>query len=128
MSERGQATAEFVLAMPILILIFFGMYLAGLYAFRAAAADWGVFISAAAGGAYSSSAGWRVRSSIAWTDIANQINTAPLGNEHRQVRSRIDIVSSRPWVFGINLEEAQRGTAYFRLWQFYAGPPTGEIE
>jgi hypothetical protein len=114
--------AEYALAMPVLILLLFGMTLAGFYAFRAAAADWGVFITGVAEGAYETPATGQVRPSIIWSDIQNGITTgSQLAN--RQVRSQIGIVSSRPWVFGITLTEAQRGTSYFRLWRFYPGPP-----
>ncbi len=50
--------AEYALAMPVLILLLFGMALAGFYAFRAAAADWGVFITGVAEGAYETPATW----------------------------------------------------------------------
>jgi hypothetical protein len=120
--ESGQTMAEYALAMPVLILLLFGMTLAGFYAFRAAAADWGVFITGVAEGAYETPATGQVRPSIIWSDIQNGITTgSQLAN--RQVRSQIGIVSSRPWVFGITLTEAQRGTSYFRLWRFYPGPP-----
>ena len=114
--------AEFTLAMPVLILLLFGMTLAGFYAFRASAADWGVFITGVAEGAYEAPATAHVRASIVWDDIQNGIAT---GSQllDRQVRSHIGIVTSRPWVFGIHLVEAQRGTTYFRLWRFYPGPP-----
>jgi len=120
--ESGQTMAEYALAMPVLILLLFGMTLAGFYALRAAAADWGVFITGVAAGAYETPATDQVRPSIIWRDIQNGITTgSQLAN--RQVRSQIGIVASRPWVFGITLTEAQRGTSYFRLWRFYPGPP-----
>lgn len=127
-SCAGQALAEFALATPVLILLLFGMTLAGFYAFRAAAADWGVFITAAAAGAYEAPATDQVRPSIAWHDIQNGIAiSSHLSN--RQVRSQIEIVNTHPWLFGINLAEAHRGTTYFRLWRFYPGPPTpGGVE
>jgi hypothetical protein len=114
--------AEYALAMPALILLLFGMTLAGFYAFRAAAADWGVFITGVAGGAFEAPATDQVRPSIVWDDIRSGITT---GGQpaRRQVRSQIGVVTSRPWVFGINLVEAHRGTAFFRLWRFYPGPP-----
>lgn len=120
--------AEFALVIPVLILLLFGMTLAGFYAFRAAAADWGVFITGVAEGAYEAPATDQVRRSIVWNDIQNGIATGShLAN--RQVRSQIEIVSSHPWVFGINLAEAHRGITYFRLWRFYPGPPTpGGVE
>ena len=120
--EKGQAMAEFALATPVLILLLFGMTLAGFYAFRAAAADWGVFITGLAEGTYESPATAEVRDSIVWDDIQNGITT---GHQRgaRQARAQIEIATSRPWVFGINLAEAHRGATYFRLWRFYPGPP-----
>jgi hypothetical protein len=47
----------------------------------------------------------------------------------RQVRSEIVVEDSRPWLFGIQLAETQRGASNFRLWRFYPGPPpSGGIE
>ena len=114
--------AEFALAAPVLILLLFGMTLAGFYAFRAAAADWGIFITGAAEGSYASPATDQIRSSIAWGDIRGAIATGgSYGN--RQVSSQIAITNAHPWVYGINLIEAHEASAYFRLWRFYAGPP-----
>lgn len=126
--ESGQALAEFALATPVLILLFFGMTLAGFYAFRAAAADWGVFITGAAEGAYAQSASGQVRPSIAWGDIRGSITT---GRQYaqRQVSSQIAIHNARPWVYGIQLVEAHAAYGQFRLWRFYPGPPEpGGIE
>ena len=120
--------AEYALAMPVLILLLFGMTLAGFYAFRAAAADWGVFITGVAEGAYETPATGQVRASVVWDDIQSGIATGGHPAD-RQVHSQIGIVASRPWVFGINLTEAHRGTSYFRLWRFYPGPPApGGVE
>jgi hypothetical protein len=126
--RSGQALAEYALAMPVLILLLFGMTLAGFYAFRAAAADWGVFITGVGGGAFETPATGQVRPSIVWDDIRGGIAT---GSQpaNRQVRSQIGVVTSRPWVFGVKLVEAHRGTTYFRLWRFYPGPPVaGGVE
>ncbi len=124
-SQRGQAMSEFALVMPLLVLLFFGIFLAGLYAWRAGAADVGIFLTGAAEGAYSSPAGAQVAESILWADIRGGLEYGP--GEERQVRSSISISSSRLWL-GVNLRETQRGSATFRLWRFYPGPPDGEIE
>jgi hypothetical protein len=100
----------------------FGMTLAGLYAFRAAAADWGVFITGAAEGAFASPATDQVRLSIAWGDIRSAIATDGQW-EDRQASSRIEITNAQSWVYGIHLVEAHHAEAYFRLWRFYPGPP-----
>ncbi len=124
--EKGQAMAEFALIMPALILLLFGMTFAAFYAFRAAATDWGVFITGVATGSYDTPATERARNSVLWPDLADQINAGE--NGPRQVRSQISVEDSRDWVFGIRLIEAQRAATHFRLWRFYPGPPSGVIE
>ena len=119
-SEKGQAMAEFALMVPLLILLLFGMTFAAFRAFRASAVDWGVFITGVASGSYNTPA------SEQWPDLRDRIGTGQSGP--RQVRSLISVEDSRNWVFGIRLIEAQRASAYFRLWRFYPGPPTGVIE
>jgi hypothetical protein len=119
---KGQAMAEFALVLPALLLLLSGMFLAGFYAFRAAAADWGVFMSGVTAGAYPAPADSRARLSVAWPDIGARLRVE-LDANSRQARSRLDIQDSRPWMFGIELEEAQRGSGVFRLWRFYPGPP-----
>ena len=126
--DGGQSTAEFALAAPVLILLFFGLTLSAFYAFRAAAADWGVFITGVAAGTYASPATGLARNTIVWPDIAEAIQAASLGQGQRQVRSGIRITSNREWVFGLTLVETHRASAFFRLWRFYAGPPLGSFE
>ena len=127
-AERGQAMAEFALAAPVLILLLFGMTLTMFYAFRTAAADWGVFITGVAEGAYNAPATGQVLDSVTWTDIRSALSTSQLGDDERQVQSQIQLVTSRPWAFGLTLTEAQQGQSFFRLWRFYPGPPEGEFE
>ena len=119
--------AEFALVIPILILLLFGMTFAAFYAFRAASADWGVFITGVATGAYNNPAVGQARESVLWPDLRDHLQSAKAGP--RQVRSQINVEDSRNWVFGIRLIEAQRGENFFRLWRFYPGPPPpGGIE
>jgi len=120
--------SEFALAAPVLILLLFGLTLAAFYAFRAAAADWGVFVTGVAEGAYKVPASGQARGTVTWPDIAGAIGTAGLGDEARQVRSGIEFNHARSWVYGLELDETHRGAAFFRLWRFYPGPPEGEIE
>jgi len=113
--------SEFAIVLPILVLLLAGMIMAGMYAFRAAAADWGVFIVGVGAGTYNRPASELAKKDILWSDIRERIaagTSAP-----RQVRSTITIEDSHPWVFGVNLIEAQRGKTNFRLWRFYPGPP-----
>jgi hypothetical protein len=125
-NQRGQAMAEFALVIPILVLLMFGMMLAAFYTYRAAAADWGVFLTGVAGGAYNTPADGQARSAVVWPDIRSRLTVGQAGE--RQVRSTIFVENRRPWILGINLIEAQRAAAFFRLWRFYPGPPTGGIE
>ena len=125
--DKGQTMAEFALVMPILILLMFGMTFAAFYAFRAASADWGVFITGVATGAYNTPAVGQARESVLWPDIRERLQAADAGP--RQVRSQINVDDSRDWIFGIRLIEVQRGENFFRLWRFYPGPPPpGGIE
>jgi hypothetical protein len=119
--QRGQAMAEFALVAPILVLLMFGMFFAALYAFRAASADWGVFITGVAGGAYNAPATGQARESVVWPDLRDRLEITQV--EARMVRSQISVEDSRQWLFGIQLVEAQRGASSFRLWRFYPGPP-----
>ncbi len=127
MKEKGQTMAEFALVIPILILLLFGMTYAAFYAFRAASADWAVFITGVASGAYNNPAVGQAQESVLWPDLRDRLETAHAGA--RLVRSQIAVEDSRNWVFGIQLIEAQRAGTFFRLWRFYPGPPPpGGIE
>ena len=124
-NEQGQAMAEFALVMPILVLLMAGMIMAGMYAFRAAAADWGVFITGVAAGTYNTPADSLAQKDVLWADIRERISTG--SDAPRRVRSSITIEDSHPWIFGINLIEAQRGKNNFRMWRFYPGPPPAGV-
>lgn len=124
-NEQGQAMSEFALVMPILVLLFAGMIMAGMYAFRATAADWGVFITGVAAGTYNTPADGLAQKDILWSDIRERLHTGTYAP--RRVRSEISIEDSHPWVFGINLTEAQRGKNNSRMWRFYPGPPPAGV-
>ena len=119
-SERGQAFAETALMAPVMVLLIGGMLFAAFFAFRAASADWGVFITGVASWSYNHPATSVARQSLMWPDIRENLATGQ--SDGREVRSRIVIEKSNPWLLGINLFEAQRGSSYFRLWRFYPGP------
>jgi hypothetical protein len=126
-SEKGQTLAEFALMIPILILLFFGMTFAAFYAFRAASADWGVFITGVANGSYLAPATDQARAAVLWPDLRNRLEASQAGE--RQVRSQIAVEDTRNWIFGLRLIETQKGSSFFRLWRFYPGPPPpGGIE
>ncbi len=119
---QGQTMAEFALAMPVLVLLIGGMFLAGFYAFRASSADWGVFITGVGTGSYKTPATSQAKSSVLWQDIRSRLSSSSQ-NGTRSVRSTIAIHDSHSWAFGLHLIEAERGSAWFRLWRFYPGPP-----
>ena len=123
--EQGQTMSEFALVMPILVLLLAGMIMAGMYAFRAAAADRGLFITGVAAGTYNTPADSLAEKNVLWSDIRERLNTSSYAP--RRVRSEIAIEDSHPWVFGINLIEAQRGRNNSRIWRFYPGPPPAGV-
>ena len=125
--EKGQAMSEFAIVMPILVLLIMGMVLAGMYAFRAAAVDWGVFVTGVGAGTFNTPADEIARKDVLWSDIRSRITTG--SNAPRHVQSVIAIDDQRVWIYGLNLVEAQRGKTNFRLWRFYPGqPPAGVNE
>jgi hypothetical protein len=65
--------------MPVLILLLFGMTFAAFYAFRAAATDWGVFITGVATGSYDTPATEQARNAVLWPDLADRINAGENG-------------------------------------------------
>lgn len=120
--------AETALVMPILVLLMVGMMLAGFYAFRATAADFGVFITGVASGAFDTPAVSQARASVLWPDIRAGLQAGQYGSsQEKTVKSQISITDSRPFIFGIHLTEAQGASTFFRLWRFYPGPPVGDI-
>ena len=123
--EKGQAMSEFAIVMPILVLLIMGMVLAGMYAFRAAAVDWGVFVTGVGAGTFNTPADEIARKDVLWSDIRSRITTG--SNAPRHVQSVIAIDDQRVWIYGLNLVEAQRGKTIFRLWRFYPGPPPAGV-
>jgi len=117
--------SEFAIVMPILVLLIMGMVLAGMYAFRAAAVDWGVFVTGVGAGTFNTPADEIARKDVLWSDIRSRITTG--SNAPRHVQSVIAIDDQRVWIYGLNLVEAQRATTNFRLWRFYPGPPPAGV-
>jgi len=120
--------AEFALVLPILVMLMMGMMLAGFYAYRAASADFGIFITGIASGAYNGPNVSQARTHVMWSDIRNSLQAGPYGGKQsRTVASQLSITDSRSFIFGINLTEWEHGSSFFRLWRFYPGPPTGGV-
>ena len=65
--------SEFAIVMPILVLLIMGMVLAGIYAFRAAASDWGVFVTGVGAGTFNTPADEIARKDVLWSDIRSRI-------------------------------------------------------
>jgi hypothetical protein len=124
--EKGQALAEFAATLPILILLIGGIVMACFYGFRSASADWGVFIDGVAAGSYDSNATAYAQQSVMWPDIRSGISWTGQPDD-RSATTWIDVVNSRPGPLGADLTEAYRASVFFRLWRFYAGPPTGNV-
>jgi len=123
--EKGQSLAEFAATLPLLILFVGGIVMACFYGFRSASADWGLFINGVASGSYASpNASAMARSSVTWPDLRSSF----LGSSQptsRSTRTWISVENARPGPFGADILESYRGSVYFRLWRFYAGPPSG---
>jgi hypothetical protein len=122
--EKGQSLAEFSATLPILILLVGGIVMACFYGFRSASADWGVFIDGVAAGSYDTGATARAQQSVMWPDIRSGISWISQPDT-RSARTWISVENSRPGAFGADLTESYRASVFFRLWRFYAGPPTG---
>ena len=125
--EKGQSLAEFAATLPILILLVGGIVMACFYGFRSASADWGVFIDGVAAGSYDPGATAYAQQSVMWPDIRSGISWIGQPDD-RSATTRIDVVNSRPGPLGVDLTEAYRASVFFRLWRFYAGPPTGNTQ
>ena len=124
--EKGQALAEFAATLPILILLIGGIVMACFYGFRSASADWGVFIDGVAAGSYDTGAAAYAQQSVMWPDIRSGISWVGQPAS-RSARTWIEVINSRTGPFGVDLAEAYRASVTFRLWRFYAGPPTGNM-
>ena len=120
--------AEFALVAPVLVLLFFGLTFAAFYAFRAAASDWGIFITGVSAGAFGVPASEQARRSVVWQDVASGFSAGPLESHERTVRSQIAVRSEGAWIFGVRPVEVHEGTTYFRWWQFYPGRPEGDVQ
>lgn len=123
--EKGQALAEFAATLPLLILFVGGIVMACFYGFRSASADWGLFINGVAAGSYDThNASVMASRSVTWPDIRSSF----MGTNQptsRSARTWISVENARSGPFGADIFESYRGSVYFRLWRFYAGPPMG---
>lgn len=121
--QAGQAMAEFALVLPVMALLVFGLFLAGFYILRAVQADYGLFLSGVATGAYKTPATSQAIQRITNEDIRGAIQAVI--QDPYTVRSRIEIDQVRLTVLGVEFREVQRGETVFRLWRFRPGPQGG---
>ena len=117
--------AEFAATLPLLILFVGGIVMACFYGFRSASADWGLFINGVAAGSYDPyNASVMASRSVTWPDIRSSFMGTSQPTS-RSARTWISVENARPGPFGADIIESYRGSVYFRLWRFYAGPPMG---
>jgi hypothetical protein len=123
--EKGQSLAEFAATLPLLILFVGGIVMACFYGFRSTSADWGLFINGVAAGSYDTQVASVMASrSVTWPDIRSSFMGISQPTS-RSARTWISIENARAGPFGADIIESYRGSVYFRLWRFYAGPPVG---
>lgn len=122
-AQAGQAMAEFALVLPVMALLVFGLFLAGFYILRAVQADYGLFLSGVATGAYKTPATSQALQRITNEDIRGAIKAGI--QDPYTVRSTIEIDQVRLTVLGVEFREVQRGETIFRLWRFRPGPQGG---
>lgn len=95
------------------------------YGFRSASADWGLFINGVASGSYDThNASTMASRSVTWPDLRSSFKGTNQPTS-RSTRSWITVENARRGPFGADILESYRGSVYFRLWRFYAGPPLG---
>ena len=125
LQQKGQALAEFAATLPLLILFVGGIVMACFYGFRSTSADWGLFINGVAAGSFDSqNASVMANHSVTWPDLRSSFLKASQPTS-RSARTWISVENERPGTFGTDILESYRGSVYFRLWRFYAGPPSG---
>jgi hypothetical protein len=123
--EKGQSLAEFAATLPLLILFVGGIVMACFYGFRSTSADWGLFINGVAAGSYDTQVASEMASrSVTWPDIRSSFMGTSQPTS-RSTRTWISVENARRGPFGADIIESYRGSVYFRLWRFYAGPPMG---
>ena len=125
LQQKGQALAEFAATLPLLVLFVGGIVMACFYGFRSTSADWGLFINGVAAGSFDSqNASVMANHSVTWPDLRSSFLKTSQPTS-RSTRTWISVENERPGPFGTDILESYRGSVYFRLWRFYAGPPLG---
>jgi hypothetical protein len=125
LQQKGQALAEFAATLPLLILFVSGIVMACFYGFRSTSADWGLFINGVAAGSFDSqNASVMANRSVTWPDLRSSFLKTSQPTS-RSTHTWISVENERAGPFGTDILESYRGSVYFRLWRFYAGPPLG---
>ena len=125
LQQKGQALAEFAATLPLLILFVGGIVMACFYGFRSTSADWGLFINGVAAGSFDKqNATVMANRSVTWSDLRSSFLKASQLTS-RSTHTWISVENERSGPFVTDILESYRGSVYFRLWRFYAGPPSG---
>ena len=116
---KGQAALEFAVAAPVLLLLIAMIFMAFMYLWRTANADWGLFAPGVATGSYDGP-----RSAVPMCGMWEDLRPAfSWGQEGKSASAQLSFVRHRvSGLHGIALLEIHRGKVYFRLWRFYPGP------
>lgn len=125
-SWKGQTLAEYAVILPIMALLFYGIYMAAMYAYRAAQADYGVFLTGVATGSYKTPATELAKKAVTSEDLRASIKARIDGADPQTTftaRSQINVEATRLSFLGVNFVEAQKGGSVFRLWRFRPGKP-----
>jgi hypothetical protein len=119
--QRGQAIAEFALALPFFLFLMAAAYLAALYAIRGVDADVALFQRTLAAAAYPAPA---EPPPTLFRDLFRETQAVAEPGA-RAVRGRIAWTRAFPFIWDTTAVEAHHAAFFSRLWRFYPGPPAG---
>ena len=115
--------AEFAVAMPVILLLIAMIYMAFMYFWRAANADWGLFASGVATGSYDGPRTAEVMPGV-WDDLRPAFSWG--ATDGHSVSAQVGFDRRVIGTQGVALLEHHHGQVFFRLWRFYPGPDAGE--
>ena len=109
--QRGQAALEFAVAAPVALALIAMIFLAFMYMWRTANADWGLFASGVATGSYNGP-----KSAVPMRGVWDDLRPAfSWGQEGKSVSAHVGFHRRVSGYRGIALMEIHRGKVYFRL-------------
>ncbi len=118
---RAQATAEFALVAPLILLLLAGVFYAYLYAWHGFTVDWALFTGGLATGAYDQPRTQEALRAVIWKGFRERFTFA-LHPQQRGVMGRIGYRKATVGPLGLLVEERHQGQVVFYLWRFYPGP------